>query len=450
MSAAELGQVCRRILQVEVIPKPAKGQSESGAVVVTPRNVWCTRRPVNIDSTINMKEKAAPWIDATEAIGLLGVNLASLYSYVSRGLIRSEPLAGGTRRRRYSRDDIERLVARNRQRRNPETAAEQALHLGLPVLESGITLVTNDTVYYRGRNVSLLARTCSISEVATLLWMGTEAGDALVAPRCASMDVPCLKRAVPFVAAAQAALALAAAEDTLSHDFSRLTVARTGWRIVWQLVGVASGVGNQGETIDATLADRWGVPHDADLIRAALILCADHELNVSTFAVRCVASAGSSPYNVVIAGLAALEGAKHGGTTARIEALWDALCTTRDLTRALAERFRRDERIDGFGHPLYRHGDPRARLLLDLLPQGEPATFARELARAAQTVLGEAPTLDFALVAATRAMGLPSGTALKLFAIGRTLGWMAHAIEQYGKDVVIRPRAKYVGKQPGA
>src|SRR5262245_16160634 len=105
------------------------------------RNVCCAQRPVNLDSTINMKEKSAPWIEATDAIELLGVSRATLYAYVSRGHIRSEPLAGGTRRRRYSRDDIERLVARTRERRNPEKAAEQALHLGMPVLESGITLV---------------------------------------------------------------------------------------------------------------------------------------------------------------------------------------------------------------------------------------------------------------------------------------------------------------------
>lgn len=416
-------------------------------LAIAPERMLYSRRG-QIDSTINMKEKAASWIEATEAIGLLGVNRATLYAYVSRGLIRSEPLPGGTRRRRYSRGDIERLLARSRERRNPEKAAEQALHLGMPVLESGITLVANERVYYRGRDVSLLARTRSISEVAALLWIGTEASNALAAPPHRSMAVPRVKPAMPFVPAAQAALALAAADDTLSYDLRRHAVAQTGWRIVWQLASVACGAGKQRETIDTTLAERWGVPRRVDLIRAALILCADHELNVSTFAVRCVASAGSSPYNVVIAGLAALEGAKHGGTTARIEALWDALRGTRDLTSALAERLRRDERIDGFGHPLYPHGDPRARVLLELLPKGKPATFARELARAAQTVLGEAPTVDFALVAAARAMGLSSGTALRLFAIGRALGWIAHAIEQYEKNVVIRPRAKYVGEQP--
>jgi citrate synthase len=88
-------------------------------------------------------------------------------------------------------------------------------------------------------------------------------------------------------------------------------------------------------------------------------------------------------------------------------------------------------------------------VLLAMLPGGKAATFARELAAAAHAVLGEAPTIDFALVAVSRALGLPAGAALTLFAIGRTIGWIGHAIEQYAKDAIIRPRAKYIGEQPG-
>jgi citrate synthase len=180
-----------------------------------------------------------------------------------------------------------------------------------------------------------------------------------------------------------------------------------------------------------------------------LILCADHELNVSSFTARCVASAGSAPYAVVIAGLAALEGKKHGGATARFEAIWTSLRRSRDVPGALVERLRRGEPIEGFGHPLYPTGDPRAIVLLEMLPKSKNAAFARDFVDAARTVLGETPNLDFALVALARTLGLPNGAALTLFAIGRTIGWIAHAIEQYGQDAIIRPRAKYVGENPG-
>ena len=130
------------------------------------------------------------------------------------------------------------------------------------------------------------------------------------------------------------------------------------------------------------------------LLRAALILCADHELNVSSFTARCVASAGSHPYAVVIAGLAALEGPRHGGATARVESMLESMRRARPLRSAVAARLRRGESIDGFGHPLYRDGDPRARLLLDLLrerPMRRPAEygFVKEFAKAASTATGD-------------------------------------------------------------
>jgi citrate synthase len=396
-----------------------------------------------------MQKAKAAWIDADAAVETLGISRATLYAYVSRGRIRSEAAPGGERRRRYSRDDIERLKARSRERRNPEKAAEQALHWGLPILESAITLIADERIYYRGHDAGALARTRSVADVAALLWTGTPGGGVL-GPPPRTLAPPRTREGLTFIAAAQAALALASADDALAYDLRPHTVAQTGWRIVWLLTRLAARGGRAAETVDATLASAWGVPRSADLIRAALIACADHELNVSTFTARCVASAGASPYNVVIAGLAALEGTKHGGATARFDALWDTLRRMADLRAAFTDRLRRGEVIEGFGHPLYPGGDPRAALLLAMLPKGKAATFARELAGAAKAVIGEAPTVDFALVAVTRALGLPNGAALTLFAIGRTIGWIGHAIEQYEANSIIRPRAKYVGAAPVA
>jgi citrate synthase len=394
-----------------------------------------------------MTKTKPAWVDTDEAIALLGVSRATLYAYVSRGRIRSEAAPGGTRRSRYSRDDLERLAERSRERGNPAKAAEQALHFGLPILESRITLIADERIYYRGRDASELARSSSLADVAALLWTGAaDRGGALApvkldgAPRGAGA-------AVPFVAAAQSALALAAAKDSLAFDLRPRAVVQTGWRILWLLARVAAG-GKAAGTVDATLAAAWGVPRSVELVRAALILSADHELNVSAFTARCVASAGSSPYGVVVAGLAALEGTRHGGTTARIEAAWESLRRARDLRGALTDRLRRGEAIEGFGHRLYARGDPRAALLLAMLPSSKATAFAREYAAAAEDVLGEAPTVDFALVAVARALGLPDGAALTLFAIGRTIGWIAHAIEQYSEQAIIRPRAKYVGETP--
>ncbi|MDP9191227.1 MAG: citrate synthase family protein [Acidobacteriota bacterium] len=401
-------------------------------------------------TTRKLPPKATGWLDADAATRLLDISRATLYAYVSRGFVRSEPAAGRPRERRYAREDVERLRTRAEERRNPEKAAAHALRWGVPILESAITLIADGKLYYRGQDVTDLARTRSLEEVAALVWCGSFDADVFDTPLhvvSGLAEAPDL----PFINRAQSVLALVAARDSLAFDLRARNVAQTGWRIVNLLTSVAAASQELEATVEDTLAREWAPQRKdaAKVIRAALIVCADHELNVSAFTARCVASAASNPYAVVIAGLAALEGTKHGGATARVDALWRDLRRARDVRGRLAERLRRGETIDGFGHPLYPDGDPRARLLLDMLPKSSELMFARKLAESVESVLGEKPNLDFALVAVEAALDLPRGSALTLFAIGRTIGWIAHAMEQYGQDAMIRPRAKYVGPKPG-
>jgi citrate synthase len=195
-----------------------------------------------------------------------------------------------------------------------------------------------------------------------------------------------------------------------------------------------------------------GEPAAAALLSAALILCADHELNVSAFTARCVASAGSSPYAVVIAALSALQGFRHGGHTVQVAALLDA--AAHGTRGAIGAFLRSGDKLPGFGHPLYPDGDPRARLLLALLEAqlpGAPAVVqAGELCAEVYAALGLHPTIDLALAVLAQAIGAPRHAPLALFALGRTAGWIAHACEQYALDQLIRPRARYVGVPPVA
>lgn len=389
------------------------------------------------------------WLDAKAATRLLEVNRATLYAYVSRGFVRSEPVPGRPRERRYAREDVERLRVRAEERRNPEKAAAHALRWGVPILESAITLIADGKLYYRGQDARELAQTRSLEEVASLIWTGAFDADLFDTPLHVVSGLA-VGPDLPFVNRAQSVLPLVAARDPLAFDLRARNVAQTGWRIVNLLTSVAAATQELEHTVEDTLAREWAPKKKdaAKLIRAALILCADHELNVSAFTARCVASAASNPYAVVVAGLAALEGTKHGGATARVDALWRELRRSRDMKAALAERLRRGELVDGFGHPLYPNGDPRATLLLEMLPKSKELAFANTLAAHVETMLGEPPTLDFALVAVERVLDLPRGSALTLFAIGRTIGWIAHAIEQYAQDAIIRPRAKYTGPKP--
>lgn len=393
------------------------------------------------------------WLSSEEASEQLGVSRATLYAYVSRGLVRSSPTPGDARGRRYAREDVERLRARAEERRDPQKTVERALHFGVPVLESSITLISGERLFYRGHDVAELARTRSVEEVASLIWTGSFESDIAAT----DLHVVAGGRSIeglPFITRAQSMLPLVAARDPLALDLRPRSVAQTGWRIVNLLTSVAAESSELEESVDETLRRHWApkVPHAGELLRAALILCADHELNVSSFTARCVASSGANPYSVVVAGLAAIEGPKHGGMSARVETMFEELRRARDLERALADRLRRGEMVYGFGHRLYEKGDPRANVLFDLLQKhfakSAELKLAKEIVKAADGLIQEKPTIDFALVAVARALKLPPGAALTLFAIGRSIGWIGHAIEQYGREELIRPRAKYVGEMP--
>jgi citrate synthase len=410
-----------------------------------------------------MSDPRHPWIGAADAAQRLGVSRATLYAYVSRGFIRSQAQAGSTRERTYSHDDVERLRRRTEERKAPDKAAAHALQWGMPILESSIALIDGHRLYYRGHDAAALARSRSLEDVAALIWTGQFEKPAIesatIRPaaleRGTRPERASASRGLPFVPRAQTLLAAAAARDALAMDVRPMSVARTGFAILRLLTGAAARVDPRDEAIDAVLARAWKAGgRGRDVLRAALVLCADHELNVSSFTARCVASAGSHPYAVVIAGLAALEGPKHGGASARAESMLESMRGARPIRPAVAARLRRGESLDGFGHPLYRDGDPRARLLLDLLGERYATSseyrFVVDVARAASGSLGEQPNLDFALASVARVLRLPPESPLMLFAIGRTVGWIGHAIEQYATHQLIRPRAKYVGVPPAS
>jgi len=389
------------------------------------------------------------WLSAAEASRRLGVKRETLYAYVSRGLIRSTPRGGATRARRYARDDVERARRRAEDRRDPASVAAHALSLGSPVLESAITLIADGRLYYRGYEAVALSRARAVTEVASLLWKGRFDAWPTSARPPARPKAAVSK--LSFLPRAQILLADAAAHDGRAFSLSEESVAVTGARIIDWMVLAASGVrSSEAATVESRLVAGWKLPRrSGDLLRAAIILCADHELNVSAFTARCVASAGGTPYGVVIAGLAALEGTRHGGLSARVESMLHALRRERSASDALGARLREGGTLDGFGHPLYPNGDPRATEILALLgeryPRSAPLRFARDLAETALETLQVHPSLDFALATLSSVLKLPSGSALTLFAIGRTIGWIGHAIEQYRTGELIRPRAKYVG-----
>jgi citrate synthase len=390
---------------------------------------------------------SATLLTARQAADRLGIKLDTLYAYVSRGRLRSVTVPG-TRERRYRDVDVAALLDARSGVRLLASADPEAL---MPVIGSSICLIENGRFYYRGHDAVRLSRGATLEDITRLLWLdetGPELTDVIgLGPghRFSSTS------ASGLIERCQIRLTSLGDEDLSALDLSRARVARTGWRILRELAACVAPSLPTTEPIHRRLAAAWrlGEP-GADLIRRCLVLIADHELNPSTFVARCVASTAASPYAVIAAALSAFSGRLHGGETARAEGLILELIEVGDPIAVMAGRLARGERLPGFGQPLYPEGDPRATAILAALAQAAPEAnaLAEKAAETGLRLIGRRPNVDFALAATAIGLGLPRHGALGLFIIGRAVGWIAHAIEQYESGVLIRPRARYLGPRP--
>ncbi len=387
---------------------------------------------------INMKSPnagAANWITAAQARVALGVAAQTLYAYVSRGLVAAMPAPGNPRRSLYSVADITALAERKGRGRSRRAVAASTLHWGEPVLASGITRITGGGFAYRGQDAVALAETNSLEMVAALLWQSSlpaaigsgwpHAAGAAGAPE------GCLAAVANI-----AALGRWAAAPAMDEAF-RIT-AHMAWAAAGQSGALPEGAAGP---LHVRLAESWGGDAaTAEAIRRALVLVADHELNTSAYAARVVASTRAPLGACVLAGLAALTGPLHGGMTEGVRALLADPAIAAEPEAALTARLARGERVPGFGHPLYPQGDPRAQALLAALPDCAAQTA---LLATMRRTGGLAPNIDFALVALEQRLALPHGAAFAIFATGRTVGWIAHALEQWRDGGLIRPRAVF-------
>jgi citrate synthase len=314
--------------------------------------------------------------------------------------------------------------------------AASTIDFGEPVLVSAITRITGGTLLYRGHDAIKLAKTATLEDVAALLW------DAPAYPALPASDYVPDEPGLPIARCLQQIAALAGRGMWGRHPAALVVDSAS---LLRRVVEAACGARASG-LLHETLAMAWGAnAAGAALIRHALVLCADHELNASAFAVRVVASTGASLAACLLGGLAALSGPLHGGMTERISALLAEPGMETDPRAAMAARLERGERLPGFGQRLYPDGDPRAAALLAAL---EPGPWWQEVLAAAEELTGLRPNIDMALVALARTLSLPPGAPLAIFAAGRTAGWMAHALEQQRDGRLIRPRASYAGSSP--
>ena len=392
-------------------------------------------------------------LDAVEAAAWLGVKPATLYSYVSRGLLtrQKEP---GSRRSLFRPDEVDAL---RRQSHPPRPTGEEV------TFESAITVLGADRPYYRGVDALTLAGSARYEDVAEWLWTGE--------PTTTDGGWRSLDHAVRTAARAQATLPsnalpldrlqlivpALAVTDPLRFTVEPAAVNATARTLI---AGMVDALGSTRKATDEPIAvrlfralsSREPTPALSRALEAALVLLADHELAASTVAARVAASVRADPYAVVSAALGVLSGPMHGGASLGVERMLADMADPSEASLVIGDRLRRGERIPGAGHTVYLHGDGRAGALFDLLRKADRKHPKLLAAQAIMTELRQRglpePNIDMAVATLTSMAGMGAGAGEAIFAVARTSGWLAHALEEYQRRSPLRPRAVYVGPAP--
>lgn len=399
-------------------------------------------------------------LTTTQVATYLGVKVQTVYAYVSRGVLtplHREPGTGSI----FALADVQALVGGGRAgRRGRRPAASDDVR-------TSITQVTAGGLAYRGHDVADLVGRWSFDQVRTLL-VGTENRMSSLSPRVAAWPTAEMLGTLQAVIAAlpartalldrfKHAVLVAGTTDVGRHDRSSGAVARAGERALAFMVLALPGVADArrepsgrpcGEPgVAATLSAYLpGCPEE--LIDATLVLLADHDLAVSTTAVRVAVSSGADPYSALLTGLAAADSPLHIAAPLRAA---DWLAGAVHDPQAALDAALVSGPPPGFGHVVYTERDPRAQLLLDLLT---PHTDEPELAtlRLIEHELlercGWVLTIDVALALLVRCFDLPREAGVAIFACARTAGWTAHAVEELAEPGMrFRLRGVYIGER---
>jgi citrate synthase len=381
------------------------------------------------------------YLTTAEVARRLQVKPATVYAYVSRGLLTSVR-ARGRRGSLFPATDVERLAARSVE------------HSGVVErIESELTLLQDDNLYYRGHSAQSLATTATLDQVATLLWTGQLPADSagvkadlfgveragVELARSAMEVVPAGARLTDRL---RVAVAVLGAADPLRFDLSAASVSAAAGRLIGTLVAALPGPIVTRTTLGGKL---WPKLTDAEprpeILDAALILLADHGLAVSTVAARVAASARANLYAVISAGLGALDGQYHGAAPTLAYEFLDR--AKHDPLKALSDQLRSGEPIPGFGHRIYQHRDPRADVLLELLGDHPIVSTIHAIAERTPTF----PNSDLAIAAVMHAYNFRPDAGDALFALARMIGWTAHALEEYAAPALrFRTLGIYTGQ----
>ncbi len=388
------------------------------------------------------------WLTSTEAAARLGVKRATLYSYVSRGLLQRVVDSDG-RSSRFNPEEVDRLRFRSGRRGDDEIGV---------LVSTGITQIADGELKVRGRDLIGLAADTRFEDAVDWVW-GAEP-DARwhnidEAEELSQRIQSVLPDSAPMMDRLRVAVSVASTTDPLRNDLSTSSVRAAGRRLLHLMVHslpvvAASGESDLSERLWSRLAPGRSNARQRAVLNRALVLLLDHGLASSTLGVRVAASVRADPYSAVAAGLGILGGRLHGAASGPVHRIFQEAAASGDPAGALGEAQRRTGFTPGFGHAVYRRRDPRCSALMEAVAGAWPSHEHLPKVLTVQTLASErtdAPaTVDFPLGAMTFLAGMRPEAGEAVFAIARTAGWIAHALEEYDEDPVrFRFRARYTG-----
>lgn len=361
-----------------------------------------------------------------------------------------------------------------------EGAVDKGLE-GVVACSSAISTIDGTTLLYRGYTIEDLARNATFEEVIHLLWFGSlpslsqlsafrhqlvQSAQLPDEMRVWLLGMPTAVHPMDFLSAVVAGLTL---HDPDSNQIARTATLRKAIRLtarIGQIVGAYEQVRRGRWPLDPdpghSLA--WNIlrsitgeaptPEAERDFEVCLILHADHELNASAFSARVTASTQSGLYSSVLSAIGTLKGPLHGGANQAVIAMLRDIADADRVDDYLDARLGRKEKIMGFGHRVYKDGDPRARILREMSYRLTRASGSAELYRISarlETVMAEKkgliPNVDFYSATVSDALGIPDDLFTPIFAASRVAGWCAHVLEQYENNRIYRPRARYTGER---
>lgn len=394
-------------------------------------------------------DETAAGLSAAEAASILGVKRQTLYAYVSRGLLNRTVGADG-RTSRFDRGEVEAMRQGRRSASDGELRTQIATR---------ITRVHDDALTIRGQNlIDLVAAGAAFEDVVSVLWE-SPVDETWPDPSVEQLMPPPIMAAsildqLRFVTAVQSAT------DPLRHEVAPRSVRAAGRTLIVAMVhGVeVPGVDANRPGRDRSLApalwrrltSRRGTAAERRTLDAAMSLLVDHGLAGSTFAARIAASVRADPYSVVAAGLGVIGGTLHGAASAAVHDVLVDAERRGDPSVAIGDAQRKLGVVPGFGHSVYTRQDPRFAALMALIVGAWSKDRRLQHVYRVREVVGERvgalPNIDMALGSLTYLAGMPAEAGEAIFAIARTAGWLAHAMEEYDeKPLRFRPKARHLG-----